>query len=171
MTGPLGVEVRPGGQDDLAAIGVLMSRHELWQHYGVEPQSAARRLARLVKRGDWLLVAEMVGDSEPVPAGFVLFSDRTFGDHGYIHLLGVRPDLTGHGLGAHLLEEAERRLAEQGVRSVFLLCTRWNRPAQRFYRRHGYRRIGTLPGWIQTGTDEIIMVKLKLPEYLPPMGL
>lgn len=171
MTGPLGVEVRIGRQEDLDAIGVLMSRHELWQHYGVEAHAAARRLSRLVKRGDWLLVAEMLGDTEPVPAGFVLFSERTFGDHGYIHFLGVRPDMTGHGLGAHLLEEAERTLSEHGVRSVFLLCTRWNRPAQRFYRRHGYRRVGTLPSWIQAGTDEIIMVKPRLPEYFPPMGL
>ncbi len=51
----------------------------------------------------------------------------------------------GVGLGARLLEEAERRPTRRGCREMQLDTHSYQAPG--FYRRQGYQQIGELPGW------------------------
>jgi len=62
------------------------------------------------------------------------------------------------GLGAALLAAYEAETA-RGSAHAFLLVSAKNPPAQRFYRRYGYRRVGRLPDLVMPGEDEIIYWK------------
>lgn len=148
---------------DASAVGRLMSEHPLWGDRDHKEQS--RRIARLLERGEYGLIAEYVQDDDRVLAGFTIMSDGTFGDHGYIRLIGIQQGLTGQGIGTRLLHEAEVLFAQRQIRRAFLLCTDWNTGAQAFYERHGYERVGILPDWLEGGVNELIYVKRDLDDH------
>lgn len=148
---------------DASSVGRLMSEHPLWGDRDHEEHS--RRIARLLDRGEYGLIAEYVQGDDRVLAGFTIMSDGTFGDHGYIRLFGIRQGLTGQGIGARLLHMAEELFAQRQIQRVFLLCTDWNTAAQAFYEHHGYQRVGALPDWLKGGTDELIYVKRDLHDH------
>jgi ribosomal protein S18 acetylase RimI-like enzyme len=152
--------VRPLEREDASAIAQLMSTHPLWQER--DPQEQSRAIARCLERGEYGLVAEQIDGNHRTLAGFVIMSDGTLGEHGYIRLTGTRRELTGQGIGTRLLWEAERLFVHRGIQRVFLLCTDWNTAAHFFYERHGYVRVGTLPDWLENGVSELIYVKRDL---------
>jgi ribosomal protein S18 acetylase RimI-like enzyme len=155
------VTVRPWAFSDIPQIASIMADHTLWQHYGVTAENATVRLARLFSEGEDGFVAQ---DGDPgIVAGFVLYNCKTFGEAGYIRLLGVAPHCTSQGLGAQLLARVEEKLGEADTHRLLLLCTEWNYRAQNFYRRQGFTIVGRLPDWTQIGTAEILFVK-----YLKP---
>jgi ribosomal protein S18 acetylase RimI-like enzyme len=145
---------------DTPAVARLMSEHALWNDRDLAEH--ARRIARLLDRGEYGLIAEHPEGDDPVLAGFAILSDGTFGDHGYIRLFGVRQGLTGRGIGTRLLEAVEARFVQRQVQRAFLLCTDWNTGAQAFYERHGYERVGTLQEWLTAAEDQLIYVKRDL---------
>ncbi len=59
--------------------------------------------------------------------------------HLHIDLL---PELQGAGWGRRLIDTLVAQLAEQGVHGVHLVAPRANRPAQEFYPKVGFVRIG-----------------------------
>lgn len=149
--------IRYWTHQDVAAIAEIMAAHALWQHYGVTRENAEVRLLKLSRQGEWGFVAE---ESESgAISGFVLFNGQTFGESGYVRLLGVRPGSTSGGLGAVLLKRVEEHLLQQHIYRVVLLCTEWNDDAQKFYRRQGYDRVGRLPDWVMPNTAEVIFAK------------
>jgi|SRR5690625_1908315 len=62
-------------------------------------------------------------------------------DHLYLHLLAVRPDRQGLGLGRRLIEQGMARATEYGV-PVHLETT--SEPAVRFYQQVGFEITGEL---------------------------
>lgn len=156
----MNVIMRTLERDDASAIAELMSAHPLWERRDQAKQ--ARSIASSIDRGEYGLVAERTEESERVLAGFVIMSDGTFGEYGYIRLIGAERQVTGRGIGARLLLEAERVFVGRGIERVFLLCTESNAGARSFYERHGYVQVGTLPDWLQRGRSELIYVKRDL---------
>ena len=86
--------------------------------------------------GRWLAIFVRHGAGE-VMAGL---HGWTWGRTGFVRTLWAREDLRGRGIGARLLEEAEREATQRGCRKIEL-------PAPGFYGRPGYEQIGELPGW------------------------
>jgi mycothiol synthase len=60
------------------------------------------------------------------------------GAHGWIHMVGVRPDFRGQGLGKKLVEEGLRGFSERGVKSVELTVDAENRQAVPMYTSMGF---------------------------------
>ena len=96
-------------------------------------------VARSVVTGE-LLVAR-AGDGDPI--GFVGFAldhggyerDRT---RGVVSNLFVVPERRDEGIGADLLDAAERALRETGAETVALEALAANERAREFYAAHGY---------------------------------
>ena len=61
----------------------------------------------------------------------------------------VSPDGIGSGIGSRLLAELERRAAEAGHGE---LTTHATLNAERFYARHGFRRVGETVHTLPNGT-------------------
>jgi ribosomal protein S18 acetylase RimI-like enzyme len=62
------------------------------------------------------------------------------GRKGWINRLTVAPRWRRRGVAARLVEEAERRLAEQGIQIIACLIEDWNADSKRFFESIGYAR-------------------------------
>jgi GNAT superfamily N-acetyltransferase len=113
--------------EDVAALGEHLYRHSA----AVTGSDDGRWLAIFVR-----------DDAGTVTAGL---HGWTWGGTGFVRTLWVREDLRGQGLGARLLEAAEREAARRGCREMQLDTYAYQAPG--FYRRLGYEQIGDLPGW------------------------
>jgi ribosomal protein S18 acetylase RimI-like enzyme len=112
----------------------------LWQSAGPgihvrrsdEPDEIRKKLQR---DPDLFLVAESHGNLVgSVIGGFD-------GRRGMMYHLAVAADYRQHGLGAALMGELEDRLRAKGCIRYYLLVTRDNEPAIRFYESHGWERM------------------------------
>jgi len=92
-------------------------------------------------------------------AGFVIVSpEPVFARGGYLRALGVAPAIRGFGVGRQLMDFAERETAEK-TQNLYLCVSSFNRPAQAFYREHGYKKVGKIDGLIRKGISEFIYWK------------
>jgi ribosomal-protein-alanine N-acetyltransferase len=93
--------------------------------------------------------------------GFVRYlPSGTFAHSGYVWVVAVAPSEQGRGVGASLLEYAERRILGR-ARDVFLLVSHFNRRAQAFYRRNGYTKVGEIRNYVVPGITEYIYRKAR----------
>jgi ribosomal protein S18 acetylase RimI-like enzyme len=141
---------------DVGPLAGMMANAPLLRRYGSTRPGAAAALRRGLLAGDLVLVA---GSPPAAPRGLAwLVAGRALVRSAYLRLLLVADEAQGSGLGARLLAAAESRLRPVANHLV-LLVTRDNQGARRFYRRHGYRQVGTLPGLARPGLDEVLYWK------------
>ena len=100
-----------------------------------------------------LLTARRAGER----CGFVLLHPTGVAGSPYIAALATSAAVRGQGIGATLLEAAERWFLE--ARHIFLCVSSFNTRAQRFYERHGYTQVGEFPDYVIAGASEILMHK------------
>ncbi|MFO7322450.1 MAG: GNAT family N-acetyltransferase [Chloroflexota bacterium] len=151
------VAVRAMTAADIPTIARWVVETPLWQRYGATMDEVARSLGEALQTGAIALAADMAGETA---CGFAICLPRGgFGRSAYLRLIGVRPGLTGSGVGAALLGEVERRALEISA-DLFLLVSDFNEGAQRFYKRHGYTQIGAIPGYVLPDVTELIFRKV-----------
>jgi ribosomal protein S18 acetylase RimI-like enzyme len=109
--------------------------------------------AYLTAPGSECVVAE---DGEGI-AGFCITAHKK--EKAYIVTIDVLEAFRKRGVGSALLNEAEKRLAAQGVRSIALDTATDNFSAISFWQKHGYRKIGVRRGYYPKGRDAFAMVK------------
>ena len=158
------MELRPAVEADLAPLAAGLARLPLLARYGRDQARLARDLAAALARGDGLLLA--VEGGAPVGLAWYL-RDGTLGLGGYLKLMAVLPGAQARGVGGALLAAFEAELA-QGSAHGFLLCSDFNGPAQAFYERHGWARVGALPGLVLPEVAELLYWKRLRPG--PPAG-
>jgi GNAT superfamily N-acetyltransferase len=149
------VEVRPAVAADLAPLAAGLAGLDLMQRYGRDEPGLAADLARAHAAGDGLLLAVQAGR----PVGMAWFLRQgTLGLGGYLKLMAVLPGAQSRGIGAGLLASFEGTLAQTSAHG-FLLCSDFNVAAQAFYERHGWSRVGALPGLVLPDVAELIYWK------------
>jgi [ribosomal protein S18]-alanine N-acetyltransferase len=84
---------------------------------------------------------------------------RTSRAMGRIITIDVAPQAQHSGLGTLLLKKAEEALSEAGCDSVLLEVAVDNDPALRFYKKHGYSVLKTLPRYYLDSIDGLLMGK------------
>jgi GNAT superfamily N-acetyltransferase len=115
-------------------------------HAAIVPSelTRARTLESFAQRlGDLLLDTRVVG---PIgsPVGFCIVKDDE------LYQLFVAADARGSGIAAALIADAERVLADRGVKTPWLACAIGNERAARFYEKCGWRRAGTIVSQLDT---------------------
>jgi len=147
--------IRPLAQEDVSRLAAVLSRLPLLVRYRRPAQQLADDLRTALERGDGLLVEEREGE----PRGLAWFLRAgTLGVGGYLKLLAVSPESTGEGIGAALLAAFEGEVGKES-RHAFLLVSDFNDGAQRFYERHGYARVGAVPGLVLPDVAEVVYWK------------
>ena len=147
--------IRPLREADVASLAADLARLPLLVRYRRDATRIARDLAEASARGDGLLVEERDGR---VRALAWFQRAGTLGVGGYLRLLAVAPEATGEGVGAALLVAFEAEVARES-RHAFLLVSDFNDGAQRFYERHGYARVGAVPGLVLPDVSELVYWK------------
>jgi GNAT superfamily N-acetyltransferase len=140
----------------LAAMTQLMARSPLLRRYGVTRQRAHASLGEGLRERDLILVA--LDGPEVIGLAWVIRT-RVLDRAAYLRLLLVADGEQSRGVGAALLEDAERRVSTVGSRHMVLLVTTANRRARTFYKRQGYRHVGNLPGFVRPKIGESLYVK------------
>lgn len=147
--------LRPATAADLPPLAAGLGRLPLLRRYGRGADRIEADLAAALERGEGLLVAEAGG----APAGLAWFLRQgTLGLGGYLRLMAVLPEAQARGVGAALLAAFEAEVAAASAHG-FLLCSDFNLDAQRFYERHGWARVGALPGLVLPDVAELIYWK------------
>jgi ribosomal protein S18 acetylase RimI-like enzyme len=144
--------------DVIPALEILLDSYLGEEYFSRE---VALPLLKEAARKKELFVAK---DSGGEVLGFYkVVMDGTFLVFAYLHLIAVRKDLRGAGIGTRLLKDAEKRiLRDQGYpffKKAFLLLGKKNRKAMGYYKKNGYIRVGTLPSLFSPGVDEYLMMK------------
>jgi GNAT superfamily N-acetyltransferase len=150
------VTVTEAAGSDIRALAGLMAATPLLQRYATTRETAQAALERGRDSGDMILVARCE-DGAALGLAWVI-AGRTLTGAAYLRLLLVAEGRQRGGAGARLLAEAEDR-ARRHANHLLLLVTADNAGARRFYERHGYRFVGTLPDFAVAGIDEALYQK------------
>ena len=76
--------------------------------------------------------------------------------------LYTQPDLTGHGIGAALMDWAIAESRRRGHDAIQLSVWSENFAGQRFYRRYGFTKIADIGFWVGDHRDEEFLYELRL---------
>jgi len=106
------------------------------------------------RRGAFTLVRE----DESGIAGFLVAESSSRGA-GHIITIDVLPRARRSGIGSELLRAGEQRLLDTGCGAVLLETAVDNEPAIRFYKRHGYSVLKTIPRYYMASVDALLMGK------------
>lgn len=77
----------------------------------------------------------------------------------YIELLAILAGFQRRGHGERILSFVETEAARLGMRNVWVCASQFNSGAARFYERHGFVEIATLPGLVADGFTETLFRK------------
>jgi len=80
----------------------------------------------------------------------------------YLELLALLPQFQSLGIGASILGWFEQEGSQLGARNLFVCASAFNARALRFYERHGFRPVATLPGLVADDYQEILLRKFPL---------
>lgn len=149
--------LRPMQAADIPNIITWGITSPLWQRYGLQPDRMQAQFEVALTGNDLLIVVDDGAAYRACGFAWVL-PQGVFGRSAYLRLIGVQEGLTGKGLGAALLAEAEHQIAALG-KDLFLLVSDFNTAAQRFYQRQGYHQVGALPGYVLPDVTELIYHK------------
>lgn len=138
------------GDADLAWCAELMAATDPWVTLG---RDLAACTASLRRPGAELFVARRDGEA----VGFILLHPHGVAGSPYVAVVAVAPSARGGGLGARLLDFAERHYP--GARHIFLCVSDFNDGARRLYERVGYRLVGELKDYVAPGHSELLMHK------------
>ena len=134
------VDVRNAEEAELDQLATLWQ--EAWNdaHAGIVPAELTRLRTWESFRSrlkDALPDVRVVGPSDQ-PLGFcIIKADQ-------LYQLFVSRSARGSGVAVALIDDGEKRLANNGVETAWLACAIGNDRAARFYEKRGWRRAGTV---------------------------
>jgi ribosomal protein S18 acetylase RimI-like enzyme len=127
--------------------------------FGTIPKTATEDYGPRIEKGQvWVL--EVEGE----PTGVAILEENT--DHLMIYSIAVKPDAQRKGYGTTLLDFADQRAIELGLRQVRLYTNERMERNLILYRRHGFVELGTRPHPSRPGQVLVDMVrKLERPAF------
>lgn len=150
------IRTEKGSPEYLDACEQALRCSALGENYFSAPGSARKAVLEGLDRGT-LYVALTEGQC----VGFFFYMPRgAFHAFPYLHILAVKAEYRGRGIGKALLEDFERMAFEISDK-VFLVVADFNPSAKRFYEAHGYSQAGEIPGLYRPGITEYLMMKTK----------
>jgi ribosomal protein S18 acetylase RimI-like enzyme len=136
----LAPSLRRAGAADLPAVCRLVNRAYAVESFFIDgDRTSTAELSTLAARGHFLVLDGRGG--ELAAAVHVLLE----GDRGRLSMLAVAPTLQGRGLGQRLVAVVEALCAAHGCDTVALDIVNLRAELGPWYRRLGYREVGTAP--------------------------
>jgi len=151
MTSYQPVQVRRAMPSDIPAIFAI--ERQLF----VDPWEQAVFLEALT----YFPTTYFVATFEGAVAGFIVGALEDTGENVYGHLcnFGVDPAFQHCGIGRLLVQRAEHQFAFELASAVQLEVRLSNTPAQKFYRKLGYREVFRIAGYYSNSEDAVVMMK------------
>ena len=138
------IRIRRARAADLAALVLLENAS-----FAGDRLSSRQWRAHVDSDSALVLVALDAGDVVGAALVFLRRGSRV----ARLYSIAVADAARGRGVGKRLLRRAESTARERGARTMRLEVRAGNAPARTLYEAVGYRRIGTLPGYYEDGSD------------------
>ncbi|MEY8352398.1 GNAT family N-acetyltransferase [Lachnospiraceae bacterium 54-53] len=150
----MNIKIIKGNSEHMKDCEEALLKSSLGNHYFQREGSARKAIEEGLDQGD-LFVAL----AEDVCTGFMYFiKNGAFHSFPYLHLIAVKEEYRGKGIGKHLVEYFEK-ISDRD--KFFLVVADFNPKARGFYESIGYRQVGEIPGLYREGITEFIMMKGK----------
>lgn len=151
----MNVQFKKGTIEYLDSCIKAMENSTLCTSYFQSEESKKNAVMEGINRGT-LYVVLCSGEC----AGFAYFiPEGAFHAYHYLHLIAIREEYRGKGIGKKLLEFIEDMLFKTRDK-IFLLVGDYNPDAKIFYEKLGYKYLGTIPSLYRKGIDEYLMMKV-----------
>ncbi len=111
---------------------------QLWPHKS--PQELQEKKRLLWRKSTRIFLAKEEGEV----LGFVTFRPKLFGLITYVPELVVDKDARGKGIGKNLLKKIIAYARKRPCLGVFLASAMKRRESHRFYKKNGFRNLGSL---------------------------
>ena len=155
------VELRPNlTHSDLAAIRTLIEETNLFSPTEIE--IAAELVGEFLRHGTNSGYRFTVAESDGEVIGYACFGAIPCTLASYdLYWIAVHPSKQHGGIGKRLLENVERRIAEDSGTHVYVDTSGRDAyvPTRAFYERMGYIRAAVLPDFYAPGDAKVIYVK------------
>lgn len=149
------IQIRKGTVEYLDGCIKAMENSSLCTAYFQTEESRKNAVMEGINRGT-LYVVLCSGEC----AGFAYFiPEGAFHAYHYLHLIAIKEEYRGKGLGKKLLDFIEDMLFKSRDK-IFLLVGDYNPDAKIFYEKLGYKYLGTIPSLYRKGIDEFLMMKV-----------
>jgi ribosomal protein S18 acetylase RimI-like enzyme len=138
---------------------LLCVKHSaLWDTYFKSNATAESDIAeRIVKKQIYV-----ASDNNDQCVGFMgVVSNGCFGKFSYLSIIAVNRKYRGKGIGRTLIDKFEE-IGFKKADKVFLLVSDSNKKAQLFYRKLGYKNVGSIPDLFKYGVSENILIKYRI---------
>lgn len=96
-----------------------------------------------------------------MPGVYLFIASGAFHSFPYLHIIAVREEFRGLGIGKKLLSFFEEMVFPH-TSKVFLVVADFNPDAKRLYESLGYQQVGVLPNLYKEGVTEYLMMKEKV---------
>lgn len=149
---PIIREIR--SQEEIVNCADIFTGSEPWISLGITKKAMIKTL------NDPLHEVFVVIIDKQIVGTFVLQTKGAF--TGYIKSIALNKEWRGKGLGELMMKFIENKIFKSS-QNVFLCVSSFNKEAQRFYQKQGYKNIGLLKDYIVNGYDEVLMRKTKGP--------
>ncbi|HET7218767.1 MAG TPA: GNAT family N-acetyltransferase [Vicinamibacterales bacterium] len=140
------MDVRSADEAELDQLAAIW--YDAWRdaHLAIVPAELARvrTLPSFRKRLEAALASVRVAGMPGAPLGFSMVKDDE------LYQLFVAAHARGTGVAKALIDDAETRLAANGVGTAWLACAIGNDRAARFYEKCGWRRAGIVTNFAET---------------------
>ena len=133
------MKIRAATRDDAASVAALVTLAYRVEAFFVDgDRTNPNEVTRRLERGDFLML-----EDDGVLIGCVYVEVR--GERGYFGMLSIDPLRQRQGLGAVLVDAAEKWCSQNGCRVVEIEVVNLRTELPPFYRRLGYVDEGTRP--------------------------
>ncbi len=150
----MNIKIIKGNSEHLKDCEEALLKSFLGYHYFQSEGSGRKAIEEGLNQGNLF-----VAFAENVCTGFMLYiTNGAFHSFPYLHLIAVKEEYRGKGIGKQLVEYFEK-ISDRD--KFFLVVADFNPNAKRFYENIGYRKVGEIPGLYREGITEYIMMKEK----------
>ena len=134
----LNIQIIKGNCEHLKDCEEALLKSSVGKQYFQSEGSAHKAIEEGLEQGNLFVAVE-----QDVCTGFMIYiPNGAFHSFPYLHLVAVKEEYRGKGIGKQLVEYFEK-ISDRG--KFFLVVADFNPNAKRFYKSIGYRQVGEIP--------------------------
>ena len=151
-------EIRLADMTYIDSCVEIMQDSELGRTYFGDRGKAYDMLSYAVAKNNVYVALDENGEC----LGFIYYMTKgVFGSYPYLHMIAVREEYRGHGIGRQLFRFFEDNASDQPSAKFFLTVDDFNPRAKMLYESLGYKCVGDLPDLYKQGIDCYLMMKCR----------
>ena len=152
------IDIRIADTKDIDNCVDILQNSDLGKVYFSDYEKATNMFTYAVgQKGVYVAVDE----NETCLGVIYYMSKGVFGSYPYLHIVAVREEYRGLGIGKLLMSYFEDNASEYSSTKLFLTVDDFNLRAKKLYEELGYQCVGELPNFYKQGINCYLMMKVK----------